>query len=175
MERRYNVPLRKEAMRAPRHERAKRATKALKRFIVRHMKSEDVSLDRAVNEKIWERGIKNPPHHIEITATKNDDGKVTVTLAPQVTVRGKAVKAKPTAAPKETKKAEEPQVAAEAPEAAQASDETLEVDPKAKKAADEERKAKAPISTEPADQKAPKAPKPRQNRSPESSQGTKGQ
>jgi large subunit ribosomal protein L31e len=166
-------------MKAPRHERAKRATKALKAFLSRHMKSEDISLDRAVNEKIWERGMKNPPHHIEVSATKDDDGKVTVILAPQVTVRGKAVKAKPAPAPKKeprkpAKDAEEaPETAETAPEAepnAQAP-----VDEKAEKQAAVEAKAKAPIPTEPADQLAPKAPKPRQNRSPESSQGTKGQ
>jgi large subunit ribosomal protein L31e len=163
-------------MKAPRHERAKRATKALKQFLSRHMKSEDISLDGAVNEKIWERGMKNPPHHIEVSATKDDDGKVTVILAPQVTVRGKAVKAKP--APKETKKA--PKAAPEEKEtevATEASDDA-KADPnadKAEKQAREEAKAKAPIATEPADQLAPKAPKPRQNRSPESSQGTKGQ
>lgn len=169
MERRYNVPLRKDAMKAPRHERAKRATKALKHFVTRHMKSEDVSLDCAVNEKIWERGISNPPHHIEITAVKDDEGKVTVTLAPQVKVRGKAVKAPKEPKPVASKAPSE--VAAEASE----SDETLEVDEKAQKQAAEEAKAKAPIPTKPADQIAPKSPKPRQNRSPESSQGTKGQ
>ena len=146
-------------MKAPRHERAKRATKALKQFVVKHMKTEDVSIDQSVNEKIWERGMKNPPHHIEVTVKKEDE-KVVVSLAPSVTVRGKAVKEK--AAPPVKEKKPEP---AEKPA----------VTPEAAEEAKKEAEAKAPIATEKADETAPKAPKPGQNKSPESSQGTKNQ
>lgn len=81
MERLYNVPLRKEAAKAKRHERTKRAVKALRDFLARHMKSETVLLGPGINEKLWERGIKHPPHHIKVKATKDDDGKVRVELA----------------------------------------------------------------------------------------------
>lgn len=75
------VPL-KAAKNAPRTRRAKRAVKEVREFIARHMKtSEDkVWIDLTVNEKIWERGIQNPPSKISVKAVKFDDGLVEVTL-----------------------------------------------------------------------------------------------
>jgi len=76
IERTYNVPLRREFLKSPKYKRAKTAINALKRFLSRHMKSEQIFIGRKLNEKIWERGIKNPPHHVHITVVKEDDGKV---------------------------------------------------------------------------------------------------
>ena len=76
IERTYNVPLRREFLKSPRYRRAKKAVSALIRFIQRHMKSEEVYIGRRLNEKIWERGMKNPPHHVNIAVVKEDDGKV---------------------------------------------------------------------------------------------------
>ncbi len=83
LERSYNVPLRKEFMKAPRYKRAKKAVKALKEFIARHMKAEDSSkvlVSVSVNNQLWSRGIKNPMHHILVKAVKYDDGIVEVLL-----------------------------------------------------------------------------------------------
>ena len=80
IERVYNVPLRKEYMKVPRWKRTKKAVKALREFLVKHMKSEDVSLSRELNEKVWHHGIKNPPHHVKVTVTKNSEGKVKAQL-----------------------------------------------------------------------------------------------
>jgi large subunit ribosomal protein L31e len=76
IEREYNIPLRREFQKVPCYKRAKKAVKAAKEFLVKHMKSEDVKLGKHLNEKIWERGIKNPPHHVLVVATKDDQGKV---------------------------------------------------------------------------------------------------
>ena len=81
LERAYNVPLRREFLKAPRYKRAKKAVNTLRRFLEKHMKSEEVLIGKRLNEKIWERGIKNPPHHINITVVKEDDGKVYAELA----------------------------------------------------------------------------------------------
>lgn len=80
MERTYNVPLRKEFQKAPKYKRSKKAVTALKEFLVKHMKSEDVRIGRHLNEHIWQRGIKNPPHHVKVTAIKDDEGIVKVEL-----------------------------------------------------------------------------------------------
>ena len=40
------------------------------------MKSEDVKIGKFLNEELWKNGIKNPPHHIKITAKKNEKGVV---------------------------------------------------------------------------------------------------
>jgi large subunit ribosomal protein L31e len=76
LERVYNVPLRKEFQKVPVYKRAKKAVSAMKSFLSRHMKSDEVKLGVYLNEKIWERGIKNPPHHVKVKAIKYEDGKV---------------------------------------------------------------------------------------------------
>ena len=53
----------------------------LKAFAVRHMKAKEVSVDTSVNEVIWARGIKRPPHKIRVKMTKDDEGNVTITMA----------------------------------------------------------------------------------------------
>lgn len=82
IERVITVPLRATKM-APRSRRAKRAVKEVREFIARHMKAEEdkVWIDTKLNEKLWERGIQNPPSRISVKATKFDDGTVEVTLS----------------------------------------------------------------------------------------------
>jgi large subunit ribosomal protein L31e len=80
LERVYNIPLRKEWLKAPRHKRSKKAMKAVREFLMKHMKSEDVKLGRHLNEKVWEHGIKRPPHHVKVTAIKFEDGIVRAEL-----------------------------------------------------------------------------------------------
>lgn len=79
-ERIYTVPL-KEAWQAQRYRRSEKAVMVLKAFAVRHMKAKDVSVDTSVNEVIWARGIKSPPHKIRVKMTKDDEGNVTITMA----------------------------------------------------------------------------------------------
>jgi large subunit ribosomal protein L31e len=84
LERNYNVPLRKEWLKAPMHKRAKKAIRGLRIFIARHMKADEmknVKVERWANEKIWSRGTTNPPHHISVITKKYDDGTVRVELA----------------------------------------------------------------------------------------------
>lgn len=99
LEREYNVPLRKEFMKAPGYKRAKKAVTALKQFVSKHMKSDDVSISKYANQHIWKDGIKNPPHHIKIKAIKDDKGKVTVELI-ELTGKAKREEAKLKAAKK---------------------------------------------------------------------------
>ncbi|MBE6525426.1 MAG: 50S ribosomal protein L31e [Candidatus Methanomethylophilaceae archaeon] len=82
IERIITIPLRATKM-APRSRRAKRAVKEVREFIMRHMKADEdkVWLDTALNEKLWARGIQNPPSRITVKAVKFDDGLVEVTLA----------------------------------------------------------------------------------------------
>jgi len=80
LERTYNVPLRKEYMKAPRWNRTKKAVTALRQFLAKHMKSEEVILSRELNESMWKHGIKNPPHHIKVKAVKDDKGVVKAEL-----------------------------------------------------------------------------------------------
>lgn len=80
LERVYNVPLRKEYLKAPNWRRTKKAVTALREFLVHHMKSEDIKISPEINEKLWQSGIRNPPHHIKVTVTKNEKGLVKAEL-----------------------------------------------------------------------------------------------
>lgn len=80
LERVYVIPLRRETLKAPAYRKAKKAVTAVREFILRHMKSDNISIGKYLNLKIWEHGIKNPPHHVKVNAIKDDKGKVTVEL-----------------------------------------------------------------------------------------------
>ena len=73
LERTYNIPLRKEVMKAPRYKRANKAVRVIRKFLQRHMKSQNIKLGSYLNSKILEHGRKNIPHHIEVTAIKEKD------------------------------------------------------------------------------------------------------
>jgi len=78
LEREYTIPLRKEWMKVPRYRKTNKAVKAVKEFLVRHMKIRDrdlnkIKVDRYVNELLWMRGVKNPPSKIKIKAIKEGD------------------------------------------------------------------------------------------------------
>jgi large subunit ribosomal protein L31e len=78
IEREYIVPLRKEWLKVPRYRRAKKAVKALKEFMARHMKIYDrdlrkIKLDTYLNNELWFRGIKKPAHKIKIKAIKYEN------------------------------------------------------------------------------------------------------
>ena len=80
LERVYNVPLRKKYQRAPRWKRTNRAVTALREFVLKNMKSDEMKLGKYANLKLWENGIRNPPHHIKVNCQKDEDGIVRVEL-----------------------------------------------------------------------------------------------
>ncbi|MBI4438348.1 60S ribosomal protein L31 [Candidatus Woesearchaeota archaeon] len=80
MERIYNIPLRREFLKVPRYKRAKKAVSAVRSFLLRHMKATRVVIGSYLNSKLWERGIKNPPHHVKVNAVRDDKGVVIAEL-----------------------------------------------------------------------------------------------
>ena len=80
LERTYTVPLRKEYLKAPNWKRTPKAVIALKQFLARHMKSKEIRLGKEVNDLIWKKGIKYPPHKIKVNVSKNKEGVVTAEL-----------------------------------------------------------------------------------------------
>jgi large subunit ribosomal protein L31e len=77
----YNVPLRKEYMKAPKYKRSKRAITAVRSFLTRHMKSDTILISKDLNEHIWKDGIKNPPHHVKVIAIRDKEGRISADLA----------------------------------------------------------------------------------------------
>jgi large subunit ribosomal protein L31e len=80
LERSYNVPLRKEYLKAPNWKRTPKAVRALRAFITRHTKSDNIKLGKYLNNFMWKNGIKNPPHHVKINIVKTEDGLVKAEL-----------------------------------------------------------------------------------------------
>ncbi len=76
-ERVYTINLGKVTL-APDNRRAKRAVNMIRDFAVKHMKSEEVKIDEALNEILWSRGIRNPPRKIRVIISKDGSGVVTV-------------------------------------------------------------------------------------------------
>ena len=95
------VGLRKHFIDTPMYKRAKKAGTALREHIMRHMKATDVKIGKYLNLKIWERGMRNPPHKVTFIAKKDDKGVVTAELANIPVKKQKPVKVK--AAKAETK------------------------------------------------------------------------
>jgi large subunit ribosomal protein L31e len=110
MERTYTIPLRKEWSKTVRYKRAKKAVSAVKQFLVKHMKSDDVRLGKHLNKAIWARGIRNPPCRIRVTTSKDAEGVVRAELEGKA-IQSPAAPTKPSVAdklkstPKDTPKA----------------------------------------------------------------------
>jgi len=78
LEREYIIPLRNKWKRVPRYKKANKAIKAIKEFLVKHMKIRDndlnkIKIDKYLNEEIWFRGIRKPPSKIKVKAIKEGD------------------------------------------------------------------------------------------------------
>ncbi len=78
IEREYIIPLRHRWKIVPRYKRTNKAVKAVKEFLVRHMKIRDrdldkIKIDKHLNEVLWSRGIRSPPARIKVLAIKEGD------------------------------------------------------------------------------------------------------
>src|SRR3989344_4197018 len=80
IERTYTIPIRREWLKAPKYKRAKRAVSAIRTFLTRHMKSEDIRLGVSVNLELWKHGIKCPPGKIKDNVIKDVEGVVRAEL-----------------------------------------------------------------------------------------------
>lgn len=83
LERTYTIPLDREVSKVAYYKRAKKATKAVKEFLAKHMKVDNRDLNKVkisdeVNRALWSRGIKSPPQKITVKATKDKEGIVKV-------------------------------------------------------------------------------------------------
>ncbi len=81
LSRTYVVPLRR-AFEAPKYRRTKVAVRVIRDFAKRHMKAKEVKLDENLNELLWSRGIGNPPRRLSLLMDRDEDGVVSIKLAP---------------------------------------------------------------------------------------------
>jgi len=127
-ERTYTIPLRKEWLKVAHYRRSKKAVSAVRAFVQKHMKNDDVKIGRYLNMHLWSRGMKSPPHKVTVNVSKVEDKdksyvKVELVGAPEVkkiekkktgladrlkeTVTGRAVKQKPVKEKKEKPREEQ--------------------------------------------------------------------
>lgn len=72
LERTYTIPLRREYLKAPKYRRTEKASRALRDFLVKHMKCETIKIGKYLNEFLWMHGMKNPPHHVKVNVARVD-------------------------------------------------------------------------------------------------------
>ncbi|MCC7574477.1 60S ribosomal protein L31 [Candidatus Woesearchaeota archaeon] len=73
VERVYTIPLRQGFIKVPKYYRAKRAVSQIRKFVEKHMKSEDVRIGSVLNEFVWSKGITNPPGKVTVKTVQHDD------------------------------------------------------------------------------------------------------
>ncbi len=106
LERTYTIPLRREYLKVPQYRRTEKASRALREFLVKHMKSENIRIGKFLNEHLWMHGMKNPPHHVRVNVVKVPEGTVYAELFGKPLKFGKEEKAEK----KETKTKEKKSV-----------------------------------------------------------------
>jgi len=76
-ERVYTIPFRR-VWATPRGKRTPRASRMLREFVERHMKTDNVEISNEINEQLWARSIKKPPRQIKVRLVKDKEGRVIV-------------------------------------------------------------------------------------------------
>jgi large subunit ribosomal protein L31e len=79
LERIYTIPLR-DVKHGSRNKMTNRAVREVRSFLTRHMKSEDIWIDDAVNRAIWANGMYKVPSKLRVRAVRFQDGVVEVSL-----------------------------------------------------------------------------------------------
>jgi large subunit ribosomal protein L31e len=73
IEKEFIIPLRSTFKKTVRYKRVPKSIKAIKLFLLRHMKVYDrdlkkIKIDKYLNEFIWARGIRSPPSKVKVKA-----------------------------------------------------------------------------------------------------------
>lgn len=76
----FNLNLRKQFVKVARWRRAKDFTQLLRKILKKKLKTDKIKIDKKLNEKIWERGMENPPAKLRIKTVKQDDGTFKIEL-----------------------------------------------------------------------------------------------
>ena len=80
MEKVYTIPLRREFQKAPKYKYASKAMRALKNFLIKHTKSENIRIGKYLNQRIWQNGPKNPPSKVKVNVIKDKENIIHVEL-----------------------------------------------------------------------------------------------
>lgn len=91
LERVFTIPL-TITKKIPRTKRAPRAIKEIREYVKRHMAEKlshgeedeetkkEIWIDYRLNERLWAKGIENPPRKVRVKAIRFEDGLIEVSL-----------------------------------------------------------------------------------------------
>ena len=74
-ERIYTINLRKLALKESKWKKSKKSVALIRNFLKRHMKTDQIKLDKSITEEIWKRGSHKPPAKIRIKAYETEEGE----------------------------------------------------------------------------------------------------
>jgi len=74
-ERIYTINLRKLALKESKWKKSKKSVALIRNFLKRHMKTDQIKLDKSITEEIWKKGSHNPPAKIRIKAYETEEGE----------------------------------------------------------------------------------------------------
>ncbi len=69
----YIIPLRKEVMKVAKYDRTKKSVIAVKKFLIKHTKSQNILLGKELNKKLQSHGRKNFPPRIHVKVIKDQE------------------------------------------------------------------------------------------------------
>ncbi|MFT4326475.1 MAG: 50S ribosomal protein L31e [Candidatus Woesearchaeota archaeon] len=70
----HTIPLRRSFQKVSFKRKTNKAMKALKEYVYKHTKAENVIVGQELNELVWANGITNPPAKVTVEITKVKDG-----------------------------------------------------------------------------------------------------
>lgn len=72
-EKMFTIPLRREFLKVAMYRRSKKAVSAVRKFIARHMKVEEVKIGKNLNLFLWAYGMKNPPPRVKVKSVREEN------------------------------------------------------------------------------------------------------
>jgi len=71
----FTINLRKLALRESKWKKSKKSVALVRNFLKKHMKTDEIKLDKSITEEIWKRGSHKPPAKIRIKAYETEEGE----------------------------------------------------------------------------------------------------
>jgi large subunit ribosomal protein L31e len=74
------INLRKNILKVAKWRRGKCYSKIFQELVKNQLKTDKIKVDKKVNERIWRKGIENPPTKLRIKSVKQNDGITRIEL-----------------------------------------------------------------------------------------------
>ncbi len=147
----YTIPLRSAWKGATRVKKTKRSVSAVRQFVEKHTKAEDVKISEKLNSALWVSGAKKPLHKVMVKVNVSE-GKASVRLPEEITLEEEKKRFLEEKKKKKAPEAEEPK-AEEKKEEAPAEKPEEKAEPAKEEAKPAEEKEEKPVEEPKAEKK----------------------